>query len=86
MCRSSLLHAVCWGRTASAVMGVELGKAVMGLDMGPLGVLQHPPIMCLYSRASNQGHLQGTVKDATFPLTNLPLWSAHGQLGPGLAG
>ena len=67
------------------MMGVELGKAVMGLDMGPLGILQHPPIKYLYSRAANQGHLRGNVKVPSFPPANLPLWSAQGQLGPGLA-
>lgn len=65
---------------------VERGRAVMGLDMGLSGVLQHPPITCFYSHAANQGRSWGNVKDASFPPANLPLWSVHGQLGPDLAG
>lgn len=62
------------------MMGVELGKIVMSLDMGPLGVLQ------LYSHAGNQGPSWLDVENAFFPLANLLLWSVHSQLGPGLAG
>lgn len=39
-CRSSLLRAVRWGRTAPAVMRAELEKVVVALEVSPSGVLR----------------------------------------------